>query len=238
MTKALAFAATLLLFGGCDVYDPNRFEIGEDGQSLNDVLRLDILPAVQSADGVSAVTLTAYIPPNASSTNRTVRFVAEAGRFANGESAVDVVADQDGVARAELRSPLSATDAEVTATITRFRRDTTIQFVRALPERIAVEAGEFALRASYASSTTVTVALDRSIGTPTTGTPVTFSATDTLGVPVGEFRGTTVSDAVGRASAIYTPGPTSYRGVVTIRGRTSGANGPIEASTSVVVADP
>lgn len=238
--KRIAFVCVLLLLG-CDdtFFDSEDYELGGEYE-LDDVLQLHVLPAGRRvpADGASTLTLRGEIPPDADDDKRTLTFTTNVGAFSNGEKSIAVGANTAGIAKAELRAPLQVDTSRVTATVGSFTRDTTVIFVRATPERLAVEPGTFALAASYESTTTVTATLDRDPGTPTVGTAVIFSAENADGTSFNDFRAVTASDAMGKATAIFTVGPTAYRGPITIEARAEGETGPLVGTATIEVVDP
>jgi hypothetical protein len=240
ITRIFLTLALPVLFVGCGaLYDDDNYLLGHE-LPLDSVIRLEVLPADRQipADGASSLTFHAIIPPNADEALRTVAFSTSSGTFDNGEPTVNVRVSLAGVAMARLRGPVRVDSARVTATVNRFVRDTVVHFVRALPETLTLDAGVFALGASYSSTTTLTAALHRSVGTPTAGASVSFSASDSTGSAIGSFRQVSVSNEAGRATAIFTPGATPYRGPIFVRAVTQGIGGDVSAVATVVVVNP
>ena len=211
-----ACAGVCLLASGVACFDPDDYVVGEDLQ-LDDVLTLFLPAPSLPADGDTTVTLQARIPPRANADHRLVTFATTAGSFLpDGQMTIHVTADADGAALARLRAPSTVSSAIVTAEVGGFVRTGTVDFVWAPPDTIEIDPGTFSLRASVNVSSTVTAILRRNHGTTTVGTIVHFTAVDTTGSRIGEFRSNNPSDATGRATALFTVGNTAYRGAVTI----------------------
>jgi hypothetical protein len=174
----------------------------------DEIMRLAGSSTSLPADGASTVTLIAKIPEEA--TARVVTFKTTAGTFigasADGRS-IDVKADPRGRAQVDLRSLTRTGEAQVVAEIASVVGRMSITFTHALPESLALDAGSFALKASFTDSATITATLRRTVGVPTEGTVVTFSAEDPNGISIGRFRSLTTSDTGGKATALFSAGP-------------------------------
>lgn len=153
---------------------------------------------------------------------------------------VDVRADLSGVARALLRVGREEGVFQVTGTVGTFVDSSAVQLVRAFPTGIQLELGAFAVGASIAREVPVVALLQRGVGTASAGAVVRFSAVDSTGSPFasGAFRQVTRSDADGKASAVFTPGNTSYRGEVYISAEVDGESGLLRDEAPLEVVTP
>ena len=84
----------------------------------------------------------------------------------------------------------------------------------------------------------MTAVLRRTVGTPTAGTVTLFSATDSSGNTIGQFRDVTVSNDRGEATARLSVGSTAYRGDVTITAEVDTGDGVVSGSVVVQIIDP
>jgi hypothetical protein len=203
----------------------------------DEVIRFVAAPASAPADGA---TLTAFTVAVSSSLplGTPVQFQTTAGAFApEGTASVSRAADGSFQATAVLESPATLSTALVRATASQVTREATIEFRRALPDRITVATGgKFQVMANGTDSVTVTGTYLRDVGQVTAGTVATFRATDATGAAIGFFRDVTVVGANGQATAAFIAGTAAYRGRVTITVGT--ADGAVTGSAEIEVIDP
>jgi hypothetical protein len=203
----------------------------------NTVIDFVAAPGSAPADGATISSFTVQLSP-ALPLGTQVTFQATAGRF-QPENAASVTRTADGSYRvtADLASPTTLGSGRVTATANNVSRQTTIDFVRALPNLITVATGgTFEVAPSTSTGVTVTGTFLRNIGTVTAGTVATFRATTSSGTAIGFFRDVTTVSAAGIATATFLAGETDYRGPVTI---TVGAEGSsVTGSTGITIVDP
>ncbi len=185
----------------------------------NETIRFVSSPARAPADGATVSTFRVQVSA-ALPAGSMVSFAATAGKFApENASPVSRPVDGSNTAAADLVSPEAIGSARVTATANNVTREATIQFDRALPDRITVSTqGKFQVKADNADTATVVATFLRDIGQVTDATVATFRATDAAGQSVGFFRDVgTVSGATDRqATATFLAGSTTYRGRVTL----------------------
>ena len=237
---ALCFSIALVVLAGCsESGSPTSVPPGE-------LISLTASASSIPADGVSRVTLTAQIPANASSGNRTVTFTSTSGTLVGGapgnggSMSLALQADVDGRATAQLQSPTLVGAAQVTAAVSTFLQTLTIAFSGALPDRILVDPGAFSLQAGLTNSTTVTATLRRGSGIASQNTVVEFRALTSAGARLGEFRSVTTSSASGTATALFTAGETAFRGTATIFARVTDVptSTVVEGSATIQITEP
>ena len=172
------------------------------------------------ADGVSTTLITAQVAAGLPAGRRDVTFVATPAATLSRST---VTADASNRASVSLQSLRTTGPVRVAATVDGTSADTTVQLVRALPDRIIMSANKPTVRATATDAVTITAVLQRDIGLVTTGTNVAFSAADSLGTQVGAFAQNSVSDANGTAAATFFPGVDTAPGPITITARVTGA---------------
>lgn len=201
------------------------------------LIRFVAAPSTAPADGATLSAFTVELSP-ALPLGTAVQFQATLGVFAP-ESAASVSRTADGAFRAtaDLESPATLGTARVRATAGQVTREVTLQFHRALPDLITVATGgDFQVMANATDSVTVTGTFLRDLGQVTAGTVATFRASDTTGAAIGFFRDVTVIGADGRATAVFLPGTTAYRGRVTIT--VGAADSRTTGTTEIEVIEP
>src|SRR2546428_5430760 len=122
--------ALLLASGSAACHNPNAYVLSPDSVDhfLGFVTSAPSLPA----DGVSRITLTASIDPNATSGNRTIKFSTSAGTLiAAGQKSttdLDVAVDGSGKALVELQSTTVVLTCRVSARIKDLVRTVNVLF--------------------------------------------------------------------------------------------------------------
>lgn len=237
---AFALPAVLAAAFGCSESNPTG------SVAPGDLIALTASVQALPADGVSRATLTAQIPANASSGNRTVTFTSTGGTLvggtagSGGSTSLAVSADVDGRAVAQLQSPTQPGSAQVTAQVSTYLQSLTIAFTGALPDQILVDAGAFSLEAGLDNSTTVTATLRRGSGIASQGTVVEYRALTSGGARFGEFRSVTTSSSSGTSTALFTAGDTTFRGTATIFARVTDvpSGTVVEGSATIQITEP
>lgn len=196
-----------------------------------DTITVSTAPANQVADNDSLVTVHATIAAGIPTPNRKVTFATTLGEFVGGS---EDTAGIDNRARVFLKSSKIGR-AVVTATVNGTRADTTVDFRAALPDRIAVLPQGPIVEANAAGAIEIKARLLRDQGNVSDDLLPVFSAIADNGQSIGTFTAVSLSKS-GDVSAQFRPGPTAYRGPVTIRVTVpgSGASG----TATVVVVDP
>jgi hypothetical protein len=183
------------------------------------------LPDTGTADGASLTVVTVLSDPLTPAERRSISLTTTAGVFtSSGTAAATLLPDSDGSAVALLRAPIDSTIALVTATVNGVTGSRRITFRRAQPERVDVLPEQFALKAGVTNELNVTAVLSRTVGMPSPGVLVTFSASDTSAkrAPLGRFIAATVlTDASGVATTRFTTADSSWRGPVILRATTA-----------------
>ena len=203
----------------------------------NDVIRFVAAPSTAPADGATLSGFRVEVSPSLP-LGTTVTFSAVLGKFApEGSSSISRTVDGSFRVTADLQSPSTLGSDRIRATAGGVTTEASIDYRRALPQRITVATnGIFQLAPSITSGLTVTANLARDIGMVTAGTVATFRATTSTGTTLGFFRDVSTTDASGRATATFLAGTTDYRGPLTI---TVGAEGSsVTGSTQIEIVDP
>jgi len=179
------------------------------------------------ADGASLVQISATVPPNAPASRRTVAFFTNLGTFTPGATASSstALANSTGQAVVELQAPREPGTAFVQASNGGAVQARNIRFVRALPDRIDLDADSFAAKADPAQTITIRALLRRLVGFTSARDTVAFTAVDTLGKSMGFLGAATPSDDTGLVTVRYSPGKTDYRGLVVVTGTTAKSGG-------------
>lgn len=196
----------------------------------NAIVRFVSAPVTAPADGATLTAFTVAVSPQVM--NQKVTFTASLGSFIDSPASVDT----NNTATGHLMSPGTIGSADVTASIDGFTRDTAVQFLRALPNRITVGVNNPVLAAGDTANAVVTAQMLRDVGHVTPGAVATFSAADAGGNSVGFFTSAqqSTTDATGTVTTQFFPGATALPGQVTITVTTPG-DGGITIKSSVVV---
>ena len=188
--------------------------------TATDIISVVATSTAAPADGSTITAVVATVSGDLPQARRTVTFTTNVGSFGpegTEEKTKQIVADAGNRAVANLRSPQATGSAQVRAVVDDTSAETTVNFIAAPPERIAVSADEPSVRADGTDTTIVRTTLLRDIGKVSLSTPVVYTAFDSDGQQLGTFAQATLSDADGRSSATFRPGTSPYRGLVTIQ---------------------
>ena len=240
MSRARRAAGSLLGIAllGSVCYDTDQLTSPAQATAL----RLEPRTRMVAADGETAAWLLVHGTAGAPSSGRSVTLATDKGSFGSSGASTTLDLGRDGLDSARLVGRAQTGAANVRASIGGVDVWETIEFTRADPTEASVDAGGFTIAASNGATTNVRATLTRSVGTPTAGFIVRFSAETAAGDPLGDFRLTTPSDTLGVATTTYWVGETPYRGPVTISAHILSAFGTadtlVHASTAIQVVDP
>jgi hypothetical protein len=208
----------------------------------SDVIRLTASPNPVAADGVrgTGTRLTATISSSIPQRLRTVTFTTSAGQFTSDlvnsdTKKAQVTADAGNVATVQLVSDVPVT-ANVTAAVAGVSARVNVEFTRALPDLVSVQASPGTVAKAGADSTTLTVFLVRNVGQVSANTVVTYSAVDSAGTTIGTFTDITLatvdttdtsSNPRLKATAKFNPDDTAAIGAATITANVGGVTGRV-----------
>lgn len=207
------------------------------------IIQLSSSPERGEADASSVVFVHADVGEGIPGPTRPVVFVTTLGTFVGGMAGtapnthtVTINADLDRRATATLKSPATAGEALVTASVADTTAEIRIPFDPALPEVIVVNLGAAKLDRGGTEETTITVLLSRNEGKVTTGTAIAYSAFDKeSGRPLDLiFRDQTLSDANEQATAKVALGNVSFVGTATIRAQVGNVRGEADIEIDAV----
>jgi hypothetical protein len=176
------------------------------------------LPHDGVADGESLTRIVVHADTTLAVDKRTVALTTTAGTLVGDASSL--IPDDVGIVIAFLRAPSDSTIALVRATVNGSATSGEIVFHRALPDHIDLVPAQFALKAGVGNEMNIVATVRRSVGVPSPGARVTFSATDTSADhhPVGLFiPASALSDAAGTVTVRFSTADSTVRGPVTIR---------------------
>lgn len=175
------------------------------------------------ADGVNSTTITVKVLGNTDLSRNNITLRTSAGTFIEtGTTNFAAKPNSNGILAVQLKAPRDPSTALVTVETTPPTSRTTISinFTRADADNIVVDPGTFTIKASTNEQVLITAQLLRNLGKglPSPGAVVEFDAFDAIdGVTrLGQFRAKTLSDATGKATALFTVGNTSIRREVII----------------------
>ncbi|HJW92616.1 MAG TPA: hypothetical protein VJ901_03275 [Thermoanaerobaculia bacterium] len=205
--------------------------------SAADIVRISVSNTAPPADGATILQVYADVAPALTGDQRNVTFTTIYGTFIGGTNhSVVVRADNRNRATADLQTPPDAVTTRLTAAVSGVLAETNLMFVPALPDLLRVDPATVEMKAS--TEIIVTATLSRNLGSVTAGRIITFTATDAQGQTIGGFRNIGLSTSEQKATAVYSPGSTTYRGLVTLRATTLSASGTIlSAETTVRITD-
>jgi adhesin/invasin len=208
----------------------------------SDVIVLTATPNPVAADGLkgTGTRLTATISPSIPQRLRAVVFTTSAGQFTtdlvnSDTKKAQVTADSSNVATVQLVSDVPVT-ANVTATVAGVSGRVNVEFTRALPDLVSVEAAPVTVSKTGSDSTMITVFLVRTVGQVSTNALVTYSAADSTGTGIGTFTDVTLAtvDTTDtsanprlKATAKFNPDDTAATGAATITANVGGVTGKV-----------
>jgi len=162
------------------------------------------------ADGATRTQFIAAVSPNIPEASRTVVFTTTDGSFTSDTDAgnlkrATVEVDAGNTAVVELRSPLTAANASIAATIANVTTRSTVNFTRALPTTILVSLSKSSATRAGSDSVDITVKLMRDVGQVANNTVVTYEARDAAGKPIGFFNNVTLATTTNVDPAVFEP---------------------------------
>lgn len=237
----LWIVACVLLLNGCNYK--------EDIVVPQDVIiSIKSEPGIIVADGVSKSLITVRLPDKTLDTKRSIILTTTKGLFeVEGKNTTTITAGNvvtpEGtqiIGYATLISSADAGTATVKAASGNFSRSVTINFTTAFPDAIHLQVDKNNYKPDAASEVTVTIVLNRNIGTGTvsSGQTVTLSVVDSLNNPIGQFRNKILlTDASGKCVNYFSlPLNNTYLGKITATATTvNSANQTISDSAIITV---
>jgi hypothetical protein len=196
------------------------------------------------ADGATRTRIVARVSPSIPDlgNNRVVTFTSTDGTFISGTPvagptngvAATVKADAGNQAIIDLKSPSLPATAGITATVANVTARTSIGFMRALPESVAIQTSAASVN-RVGGTITLTVTAFRDVGSPTTNAAVTWAVRDSAGNLIGLISGGSVattdpgenSPKQLKATATFAPDGTAAAGPATITATIGGVTGKI-----------
>lgn len=178
--------------------------------------------------------------------DRMISLETTLGTFHNNENRIDILANNDSVAIAFLKSDRIGM-ATVKGTFKqKYSQETVLSFKKALPDFITITSPQFSLASGLENKIALETTLSRFSGVPSDGFTIAYQAVDTVGAPVGMFMNRKLSGVDGKATVDYTAGPDktasdakTYRGRVTIRATLNlPGNKVLKDSVFLFVVDP
>lgn len=192
----------------------DRVTVRFEAPTPADVIQLSTSVPEAPADGQTVIQVTARIAPELPQGDRTVTFTSTAGTLLQ----TSATADASNRATVDLRADTKIVTAVLRATVSVVTADTTVRFVRALPDYIIVSPAASTLKRDGTQQVLITVDLRRNVGTVTEGTVVKFSAVDQMDKAVALlFRDVKPSNANQTATANVIAPADTPKGTVTIR---------------------
>lgn len=207
------------------------------------VLRFAEAPTSAPADGETLSRFVVRVSPALlADDNRQVVFETTQGTFAfaaANSTRITVLADASHQATAYLRSPNQIVEALLTASVKGFVQRRTVQFAWAGPDTLIVLTDRFLMKSTDQARLDVTLERRGGRGVVTRGMELSFQAADSLGngIAGARFFNVTRSDAGGKASAVFTPDGSAYRGLVVITVRPTQVNREVAGRAILRVAD-
>lgn len=211
-----------------DYIQQNRYSILSVNSSANTL----------AADGKSMLFFSATLTPDANI--KTVQFLTTNGHFLDSGvsyTALAGLSNNQLIARAYLVAPLDTTSfAFVTVSVPGLDTVVNIRMVTAPPDSIHTESTINTIVKGYESSVPLMTRLIRDIGHPSLHQTVSYSAIRDNSTSIGNFVGIDPagSDSLGRISATYYLGDTTYTGRVRIITSFFGAK-PLTDTFAVIV---
>jgi hypothetical protein len=159
-----------------------------DPPAAQGVTNVSVTPAGGTpADGASLATIVISADKATLPSDRKIALTTTAGTFPGNAMTITLTADTAGQVRTQLRAPTAAVTAVLSITAAGITTYRDLSFLEALPTRVQLTSSEFVVKTGLANAVTVTALLQRTVGTPTPGDTLTFSATAAGAAGVGQF---------------------------------------------------
>jgi hypothetical protein len=212
----------------------DRVTVRFEAPNPSDLIQLTTSVREAPADGQTVVQVTAMVPPDLPSGDRTVTFTTTAGMLLQ----TTATADASNKATVDLKADTRIVTAVLRATASVATATATLPFVRALPDYIIVNPAAGTIKADGTTKVAITVDLRRDVGTVTEGTVVKFSAFDEDGNKVDLlFRDVKPSNASQQVTANVIAPADTPKGTVTIRATVEEGGRKIEGEEKIVVVE-
>jgi hypothetical protein len=168
----------VILLSGCEKQDDLYSTQNPIGPQIGDIISFQTVSTSQTdADGVSLCTVKVKIHPEADAANRAVIFkVTGSARFTNGYSIDTINANTQGYAIASFYNT-KAEAVQLKASVLTYIIDTTVSFIKALPDDMQLTADDYVLDTGQAVHLTSTLYRNAGRGKATDGAKVFFTIT-------------------------------------------------------------
>ena len=194
-----------------------------------------------AADGANGYVIHATIlDKDPDPAKKIIVFKTTFGTFANGKDTTWMLIDASRQAGANLNSVNKGT-ATVTASAQGIvaAKKPTVTFVAAYGDKLTLAVDSFSIKNDNKTGVVLTAKLSSSAGgKPSSGTMVTFTATDSSGLSIGTFLNnvnTAKTDANGQAQIQWAPINTTYSGYVTLSASAANLTGPYSGTTQIFI---
>lgn len=174
----IIFLALVFLVISCQKQDDLYSTQNPIGPQIGDIISFQTVSSNQTdADGVSLCTIKVKINPEADAANRAVVFkVTGSARFTNGNSIDTINANTQGFAIASFYNNKEEA-VQLKASVLTYIIDTTVSFVKALPDDMVLTADDYVLDTGQAVHLTSRLYRNAGRGEATDGAKVFFTIT-------------------------------------------------------------
>ena len=174
----LVFAAILLFMASCDKQDDLYSQQNPIGPQIGDIISFQTVSSSQTdADGVSLCTVKVKIHPEADAASRAIVFKVTGGaKLTNGDTMQTITANTEGFATASFYNT-KAEAVQLKASVLNYSIDTTVNFVKALPDDMQLTADDYVLDTGQAVHLTSRLYRNAGRGEATDGAKVFFTVT-------------------------------------------------------------
>ncbi len=174
----IIFLALVFLVISCQKQDDLYSLQNPIGPQIGDIISFQTVSSSQTdADGVSLCTVKVKIHPEADAANRAVVFkVTGSARFTNGNSIDTINANTQGFATASFYNNKEEA-VQLKASVLTYIIDTTVSFVKALPDDMVLTADDYVLDTGQAVHLTSRLYRNAGRGEATDGAKVFFTIT-------------------------------------------------------------
>lgn len=171
-------AFSFLLFSSCEKQDDLFSQQNPMGPQIGDIISIQTVSSTQvDADGVSLCTIKVKIYPQADVANRSVVFkVTGNAKFTNGDTMQTIATNTEGFATASIYNT-KAEAVQVKVSVLTYIIDTTVSFVKALPDDMILTADDYVLDTGQAVHLTSRLYRNAGRGEATDGAKVFFTIT-------------------------------------------------------------
>lgn len=169
---------SILLFTSCQKQDDLYSQQNPIGPQIGDIISFQTVSSTTiDADGVSLCTIKVKIYPQADAANRAVVFkVSGSARFTNDDTMQTITANTQGYAIASFYNP-KAEAVNLKVSVLTYVIDTTVNFIKALPDDMQLTADDYVLDTGQAVHLTSRLYRNAGRGEATDGAKVFFTIT-------------------------------------------------------------